>query len=123
MPMDVSQPTYQPQPGDFERKLADVFPNEGLREAARAQLLRYGREGWHHEPARVRLAILKLGGGDLVAIDRYVESAGVDYRDILAQAEYPAYSKLPAGIDPTSPPAQEAIRADKAQYLEWIEGR
>ena len=114
-------PAHEPQPADLERKLADAFPNEGLREAARAQLLRYGREGWHHEPGRVRLAILKLAGSDLVALGRFVESAGVDYRDILSMAEYPAYSKLPPGIDPMSAPAQEAMRADERQYLEWLE--
>lgn len=114
---------YSPEPGELERKLAEAFPSEDLRDAARARLMRYGRQDWHREPERVRLAILKLAGSDLVAIDRRVAAAGVDYRDILAEAEYPAYSKLPPGIDSSSPAAQAAIRSDKQQFMDWINRR
>jgi len=115
------QPAFSPQPIDLERKLVDTFPDEGKRVAARFQLLRYGREGWHHEVDRVRLGILKLSEGDLGAIDRLVAAAIIDYRDILAQAEYPAYSRLTPGIDPASAPAQAAIAADKRQYDDWMD--
>jgi hypothetical protein len=117
------QSPYSPSSIDLERKLAEAFPNDAIREAARTRLLRYGREDWHREPDRVRLAILKLGGSDLAAIDRQVEAAGVDYRDILAQAEYPAYSRLPPGIDPAGSKARAAISSDRRQYLDWMAGR
>jgi hypothetical protein len=122
--MDVAQqPAYRPQPGDLERKLADCFPDEGLRVAARAQVMRYGRQTWHHEVDRVRLAILKIAAGDLLAIDKTVALAEEDFRAVLTKAEYPAYSQLGPGIDSTSRTAQAAIAADKAQYRKWIQGR
>lgn len=116
----MEQQPYEPQPRDLERKLTELFPNDGLRNAARAALSRYGRQNWHAEIDRVRLAILKLAGGDLTAIDKGVDAADVDYRDTLASAEYPAYSLLRPGIDPLEPEAQSAIESDRRQYLEWI---
>lgn len=118
----MTQEGYQPEPGDLERKLNDLFSAEGLRDAARSSLSRYGRESWHYEVDRVRLAILKLAGADLTAIDKQVDAANVDYRDVLAAAEFPAYRLLPPGIDPATPEAQRAIAADRQQYLEWIGG-
>ena len=110
------------QPSDLERKLLEMFPRERLRDAARSSLSRYGRESWHREVDRVRVAILKLAGPDLTAIDKQVDAANVDYRDILAAAEYPAYSRLRPGIDPLDPEAQRAAESDRRQYLEWLGG-
>lgn len=117
---DASQTPYKPQAGDLERKLRSQFPNDGLREAARSQLLRYGHQAWHREVDRVRMAILKLAGSDLLAIDKWVDQAGVDFRDVLAAAESPAYMALKPGIDPSSPAAQAAIASDRKQYTDWI---
>lgn len=118
----MNQMVYEPNPGDLERKLLELFPAEGLRDAARSALRRYGRESWHYEADRVRLAILKLAGGDLTSIDKQVDAANVDYRDTLAAAEYPEYSKLRPGVDPESAEAKRAIEADRQQYLDWIGG-
>lgn len=98
-----------------------MFPAEGLRNVARSALFRYGRELRHTEMARVRLAILKLAGPDITAIDKQVDVAIIDYRDVLASAEYPAYALLKPGIDPTTPEAQQAIESDRRQYLEWLD--
>lgn len=116
----MQQQPHQPRPDELERKLSELFPNEGLRDAARSALRRYGRESWHKEGDRVRLAILKLAGTDLTAINKRVDEANVDYRDSLAAAEYPAYSLLSPGIDPLDPAAQRAIESDRRQYLEWL---
>ncbi len=70
----------------------------------------------------MRLAILKLADSDLMEIDKRVDAANVDYRDILAAAESPAYLLLPPGIDPESADAQRAIQSDKQQYLDWLGG-
>ncbi|NND02849.1 MAG: hypothetical protein HKN91_08680 [Acidimicrobiia bacterium] len=118
----LMQPAHQPEPGELERKLSDLFPNERLRDAARSALSRYGRESWHQEIERVRLGILKLAGPHLTQIDKQVDAASVDYRDTLAAAEYPAYSQLTPGIDPQDAAAQEAIAADLQQYLDWLNG-
>lgn len=117
----MEQRGYRPQPGDLERKLRSLFPNDGLRNAARAALRRYGAATWHHEADRVRLAILKLAGPDLTAIDRRVDEAIVDYRDTLAAAEFPAYAALGPHVDGSSPEAQAAIKADREQYSAWVE--
>ena len=114
------QTGYTPQPGDIEGKLRSLFPNEGLRDAARASLRRYGAQSWHKDQDRVRLAVLKLAGADLAAIDRRVDQAVVDYRDTLAAAEFPNYMALGVAPDSSSPEAQSAIRADRAQYLAWV---
>ncbi|MCP3976005.1 MAG: hypothetical protein GY720_16110 [bacterium] len=107
-------------PDDLERMLAVVFPAEGLREAARIQLFRYGRESYEREPVRVHLAIVKLSNGDLLKLDNMVDLACQDYRDVLALAEYPAYMQLEPGIDPNSPAARAAIESDRDQYEAWL---
>jgi hypothetical protein len=43
---------------------------------------------------RISAAILKLANKDLSSIDRYIEMANADSRDVLSQAEYPRCSKL-----------------------------
>ncbi len=119
--MDLeSQPARTPRPDDRERMLAVVFPAGGLCEAARTQLFRYGRESHEREAARVHLAILKLSNGDLLKLDKMVDLACRDYRDVLAMAESPAYMKLEPGIDPNSPAAQAAIKSDRLQYETWL---
>ncbi len=42
---------------------------------------------------RVHAAILKIADGSLEKVEKYVEVAIIDYRDVLSWAEYPSYSK------------------------------
>jgi hypothetical protein len=42
---------------------------------------------------RVHAAILKIADGSLEKVEKYVEVAIVDSRDVLSWAEYPSYSK------------------------------
>ena len=98
-------------------KLARLFPDAASKEEVETQLERY--TDFYPEPDRVRLAILKLSRGEADRIEELVDLAMIDFRDVLAAAEYPNYMTLPAGIDPSSPEAQEAIRADWQQYTEW----
>ena len=116
------QPAYGPKPGDLERKLAQLFPSEGDRQQARELLERYGTETWHKEVERVQLAALRLAGGDLAELLRSVALANMDYRDVIAAAEYPAFMKLPVGTDMQSAEYTAAIEADHRQYIEWVEG-
>ena len=44
-------------------------------------------------PTRVQLAVLKLAAGRLDELRREIETARRDYRDVLAPAEYPRYSR------------------------------
>jgi len=86
-----------------------------------AILDRYGAEPWERERDRVHMAVLKLAGGSVPELRRQVEAAKVDYRDPLAQAEYP--NRLTC-MTPTRllPPAEvEAMdERDRAQYHRWL---
>lgn len=116
------QPTYRPRPGDLERKLVALYPDEANRSEAGGLLEIYGDESWHREVDRVRLAILKLAGGDLAQVARYVDEANRDFRDVIAMAEYPAYMRLPPGGNPRSAAYRQAVDADAEQYLAWVRG-
>ena len=115
----MEQPSYQPKPGQVEEMVGRIFTDPDDRSRVVTQLDRYTE--FYPESERVRLGILKLSNGDAERVEGLVDLAMIDYRDVLAAAEYPAYMKLRPGIDPTSPEAQEAIRADWAQYTEWAD--
>ena len=54
-----------------------------------AQLLTYGEQAFHNEPARVRLAIVQLCAGDVTRLAEYLAVAREDYRDVLHWASRP----------------------------------
>jgi hypothetical protein len=73
------------------------------------------------ERPRVQLAALKLAKGDLDALRKHIDTAMQDYRDVLAPAEYPEYSKdafrvreLPAREQ------QRIIDSDWKRYEDWL---
>ena len=64
--------------------------------------------------ARVQLAVLKLADGDMRALKRSVRDARMDYRDVLAWAEYPQYMRrVPGPGQPAD--VDEVIHADWTQ--------
>ena len=70
---------------------------------------------------RVQLAILKLTAGRLDQLRYHVESAKCDYRDTLAPAEYPTYSRKVSPRSKLSPDEIQAIiGADWKQYQDWL---
>lgn len=83
-------------------------------------LERYGREPHEHEAVRVRVAALKLCGGDLGRLDGAVEHARRDYRDVLAWAEYPEELAHPTWRMPQDEVSGMRKR-DLAQYRAWLE--
>ena len=86
-----------------------------------AMLSEYGKEKWQREPDRVRLAVLKLAAGDIEQLGQHIEIAKRDYRDVLAAAEYPGYSKDMLRIpDLPQEEQQRIIDADWGQYQEWL---
>ena len=98
---------------DVARVLARDYAT-ALREA-RTVLASYGKETWQPEPIRVHMACLKLAAGNVAELEQYVQRACVDYRDVLAWAEYPAYMKA------DTPEARgEAMEADRRQLQEWL---
>ncbi len=82
----------------------------------------YGEETWHREPARVRIAALKLAAGCLDRLRNQIAIANVDYRDVLTPAEFPKYnSKRVVELDKLPlDEVQRIIDADWEQYQEWL---
>lgn len=99
----------------MRRKIAQVFPDRDP-EAVEAMLDRYGTEKHEQEPDRVHLAILKLcDENDAPDLERMVDIAKQDFRDVLAWAEYPHQSKkLFSGDD-------KLKAKDEAQYQAWLD--
>jgi len=86
-----------------------------------ATLDEYGTIDWQRERERVQLAILKLAAGRLDQLRYHVESAKRDYRDTLAPAEYPIYSrKVSHRSKLSSEKIQAIIDADWKQYQDWL---
>jgi hypothetical protein len=95
------------------------FPAEQF-VAATAILDQYGA-GQPREAALVQLAALKLAHGSLERLRALIKSAKQDYRDVLANAEYPEYFKKVFGV--RSLPVEEKLRVidrDWRQYEEWL---
>jgi hypothetical protein len=102
---------------DIERKLSALFPPADREEAMRILAMYDSRE-----PARVRLAILKLGGGDLRRLREQLDVALTDYRDVLAPAEFPRQIAISATERLALPPdARRTLEeADRRDYLAWL---
>jgi hypothetical protein len=116
--------TMQPTPtvtgADVERIVRRDFPADRAVEVL-AMLDEYGKETWHAEPHRVRLAALKLAAGDLTRLRYEIESAKRDYRDVLSPAEYPGYTKRMFRIGELAQDEQQRIiDADWRQYQDWL---
>jgi len=102
----------------LERKLRSLFPEQA--EDVVRLLLQYGREENDREPARVRLAIVKLSGGNYDKVQEYIHAAKVDYRDVLAWAEYP--EELGSRSWELSTEETGKIRGrDLDQYKQWLD--
>jgi hypothetical protein len=91
-------------------------------DAVLAILGEYGPDSEQWGGQRVRLAILKLADGSLDAVRRNVEIAKLDYRDVLAPAEYPTYIKLGFSeiAAKSEPEEQRIIQSDWDQYQLWL---
>ena len=71
---------------------------------------------------RVWAALLKISNGDIDRLDKNIENAIIDYRDILAIAEYPEYSQK-VGFNSDKFDKKELkkiIDSDWHQYQEWL---
>jgi hypothetical protein len=107
---------------DVERIVRRDFPDIDAA-LVHALLDEYGTESWELERARVQLAALKLAGGDLAALRRHVDVAKIDYRDVLAAAEYPAAIRHSSVSGMPDPERQQIYDADWQQYEQWLTRR
>ena len=113
------QPTPKVSRAEVLRVIRRDFPSV-MEADVLAVLDRYGRSDWQQECARVQLAILKLAQGDIGALRQHTDIACSDYRDVLAAAEYPAYSRH-GWSTPFAPGEREkTFEADWKQYQTWL---
>jgi hypothetical protein len=116
----IAQPKPEVTGKDVERVVHRDFTKDRSQEAF-SILSEYGTDDWHKEPARVRLAALKLAAGDLGRLRNAIDTARSDYRDVLALAEYPEYFR---SVDPSASTSgnelKRIIEADWKQYREWL---
>jgi len=68
---------------------------------------------------RISAAIVKLANKDLSSLDRFIEMASADYRDILSQAEYPRCSKLGFG-EFDKKKMKSIYLEDWREYSKWL---
>jgi hypothetical protein len=107
-------------PADIERVVRRDFAETEV-DAALAILAEYGPQAWHREPARVRLAALKLANGSLEGLRRAVDRAKLDYRDVLAPAEYPKFTEFGLRARRLRSRVQQQIFSDDwQQYERWL---
>ena len=64
----------------------------------------------------------KLAGSQLERINYYIDQADIDYRDVLAMAEYPGEMRQPYSLKENDPERYaQIVEADREQYERWIE--
>jgi len=116
----MNQPIPEVTENDVIRIIQRDFPTKQF-DTVMSILSDYGTESWQRGVNRVRLAVLKLAGGDLQAVRREIDVAKSDYRDVVASAEYPEYMQK---VSPSGGLAEEEreriIRADWIQYQSWL---
>lgn len=111
----MNQPTPSVTRADVERIVRRDFPSEDFA-TVMALLDEYGTRSHETEKNRVQLAVLKNAAGSIDELLIQIQTAKVDYRDVLAWAEYPSYrwgEKDEAKI-------QKMYRDDWQQYSDWL---
>lgn len=110
----MEQPILNYTSNDLDRVIARDFPASEV-EQVRALLSIYGRESWHREVLRVQMACLKNAAGGLDNLRQQVETANVDYRDVLAAAEYRRYGRARNDAEKA-----QAIADDWRELQDWL---
>jgi hypothetical protein len=117
----VSKRVQAVSESDVERIVHRDFAPETNDHVLR-QLESYGTEKWHRERHRVRLALLKLANGDLQELECRLRVALVDFRDVLAAAEYPGQFRIGfIGMEKLGREGLEELeRQDWEQFQAWF---
>lgn len=116
----MDQPVPKVGDADVERVVRRDFP-KGRQAEVRTLLEQYGESSGMIPPPRVRLAILKLSGGDANKVAKYVKDALMDSRDVVAWAEYPRYLKH--DDKPSDESEETIITNDWNEYKSWLRAK
>jgi len=113
------QPIPEVTRADVERVVRRDFPADSFSEIL-STLDQYDASSGPPS-ARVQLAILKLADGNPTTLRKCIEDAKMDYRDVLAWAEYPDYMrKVPGPGQRLQSEVDQIIDADWKQYQAWL---
>ena len=69
------------------------------------------------ERTRLQMAMLKNSDGDILRLAQQAQLAEIDFRDVLAQAEYPRQLRTPPGEI-----TDEMRLDDRRDYETWLRG-
>jgi hypothetical protein len=110
---------------DIARRLSRHWPAAPEQAEARRLLATYGEAEHESDVVRVQLAILKLSVGSLQELAAMTAAAKLDYRDVVAWAEYPEELRASWSSRPTLAESERRdlkhMRArDRAQYEAWL---
>jgi hypothetical protein len=114
----MNQPTPTVDRISVERIVRRDFPSEDFA-TVMALLDEYGTKSYETEKDRVQLAVLKNAAGSVDELLIQIQTAKMDYRDVLAWAEYPSYLKMQIG-EKDEAKIQKAYREDYQQYSDWL---
>jgi hypothetical protein len=115
-----NQPLPDVNAEDVKRIVLRDFPSSEFDEVM-SLLNAYGPQPFHREPIRVRIAALKLAGGNLEKLRSGFQVATIDYRDVLAAAGYPAYHMAYDRIRHLSKQeVNRIIEEDWDEYQQWL---
>jgi hypothetical protein len=112
----LSQPTPTVDINDVERVALRDYPPE-----VAAEILQRVSATELRENVRVVLACLKLARGDHQRFKDYLQVAQSDYREVLAEAEYPLALKRWTRMNELSEQERSSIyQRDWNQYVAWL---
>lgn len=100
--------------------LSKMFSDQTSQDEAQTILSQYGKESYHQEPDRIKVAILKLCENNPENLTSLTAQACADFRDILAWAEYPESSKRWSLKAKNPEKYHKILEKDRQQYLMWV---
>jgi len=114
----MKQKTANATDTDVERIILRDFSKSDSK-TAKLILSNY-KAGGAKEKNRVYVSALKLSAGDVDLLEKYVQRANVDYRDIIALSEYPNYTKYMLDDEFSGKKKAKLIDDDWRQFQEWF---
>ncbi len=111
----MNQPTPRVTRSDVERIVRRDFPSEDFA-TVMALLDEYGTRRHEPEKDRVQLAVLKNAAGSIDELLSQIQTAKIDFRDVLSCAEYPSYR----WDEKDETKIQKMFRDDWQQYSDWL---
>jgi hypothetical protein len=111
----MNQPTPSVSRSDVERIVQRDFLSEDFA-TVMALLDEYGTRSHETEKDRVQLAMLKNAAGSIDELLIQIQTAKMDYRDVVSWAEYPSYR----WDEKDEAKLQKIYREDWQQYSDWL---